>query len=181
MAKYFYDKYSKGYTPWSAETKYNEGSFVTDLGIDGYDQPPTWDGNKYVFHGTYDRGWKKVPIWEDLGQWELEARYRHYFSMQSYGGGKYRYTYSDYRRTRTITKGSYIETIVAEDGTYPDDGLHSDGYWYVKKGLAVPQLKINVDGVWKAISECLVNIDGVWRNVFSAQININGVWKDTKQ
>ena len=26
--------------------------------------------------------------------------------------------------------------IIAEDGTYPDDGIHTDGYWYVKDRLA---------------------------------------------
>lgn len=29
-------------------------------------------------------------------------------------------------------KGNLIETIQAEEGTLPENGLHSDGYWYVK-------------------------------------------------
>lgn len=47
-----------------------------------------------------------------------------------------------YRRIDTCdsytyyTQGSYIETLVAEDGTYPDDGK-SGSYWYVKGELAI--------------------------------------------
>lgn len=38
----------------------------------------------------------------------------------------------------TYSKGSLVQSnIVAEDGTYPSNGRHSDGYWYVK-GAAVP-------------------------------------------
>ena len=32
-------------------------------------------------------------------------------------------------------KGALIETVAAEDGTYPNDGI-KDGFWYVRKGLA---------------------------------------------
>lgn len=31
-------------------------------------------------------------------------------------------------------KGSYVDVISAEEGVYPDNGMHSDGYWYVKAG-----------------------------------------------
>lgn len=31
--------------------------------------------------------------------------------------------------TRNI-KGTFIEEVWAEEGTYPENGLHSDGYWY---------------------------------------------------
>lgn len=41
------------------------------------------------------------------------------------------------------TRGSYIETLVAEDGTYPDDGK-SGSYWYVKDQLYVQPEVITV-------------------------------------
>jgi hypothetical protein len=41
----------------------------------------------------------------------------------------YSHTYQDRRR------GSYVDTIQAEDGTYPDNGA-SGSYWYVKRDLA---------------------------------------------
>ncbi|MGG3278961.1 fibronectin type III domain-containing protein [Paenibacillus solani] len=38
-----------------------------------------------------------------------------------------------------------VENIIDLDGTYPDNGLHTDGYWYVKKATnnRVPILTIN--------------------------------------
>ena len=31
-------------------------------------------------------------------------------------------------------KGTLITTVEAEEGTYPADGQHADGYWYVLVG-----------------------------------------------
>lgn len=38
------------------------------------------------------------------------------------------------RQSYTIEKlkDVYIDTVIAEDGIYPNNGLHDDGYWYVK-------------------------------------------------
>ena len=41
-----------------------------------------------------------------------------------------------FRYPLNYTKGSYIGDVVAENGAYPDDGVHTDGYWYVNAGLA---------------------------------------------
>lgn len=47
-------------------------------------------------------------------------------------------------------KGSLIQAnIKAVQGTYPDDGQHSDGYWYVKAGIApnnMPTITVNQSG-----------------------------------
>ena len=40
------------------------------------------------------------------------------------------------------TNGVFIENFVAEEGTYPDDGIHSDEFWYVKGDKAIPTIKI---------------------------------------
>src|SRR5690606_32602654 len=46
------------------------------------------------------------------------------------------YIYEPSKNTTVTEKGSLTQSnIVAVDGTYPDDGVHTDGYWYVKKGL----------------------------------------------
>lgn len=34
---------------------------------------------------------------------------------------------------RNFNQGSYISDVTAPEGTYPDNGIHSDGYWYVKQ------------------------------------------------
>jgi|GEM_PF-4925202 len=38
---------------------------------------------------------------------------------------------SDRQQQTSYSRGSYIDTVVAENGTYPDNGI-SGGYWYVK-------------------------------------------------
>lgn len=44
------------------------------------------------------------------------------------------YTYAESTRNENKIKGSFIETIKAEDGEYPNNGVKGS-YWYVKKGL----------------------------------------------
>lgn len=61
-----------------------------------------------------------------------------------------------YTRTRktNYSKGSYIETLEAEDGIYPDNG-HQGGYWYVKIGTAndEPTLSLNTPQDGRTIYE----------------------------
>lgn len=42
-------------------------------------------------------------------------------------------------------KNTLIESVIAEEGTYPDDGIHTDGFWYVKVKKAFPEIKV-IDG-----------------------------------
>lgn len=44
----------------------------------------------------------------------------------------------DLSRSFEATKKDFIETVTATDGTYPDDGKHTDGFYYVKKEIAPP-------------------------------------------
>lgn len=54
-------------------------------------------------------------------------------------------SYAEKRVQVERTKGNFIETIIAEDGTYPNDGINN-GYWYVKKRVAnvPPNLNFSV-------------------------------------
>ncbi|WP_055078782.1 hypothetical protein [Lagierella massiliensis] len=50
----------------------------------------------------------------------------------------------DYQKVNVVTKkvkGSLIKTEVAEEGTYPDNGVKGD-YWYVKLKKAIPTIRI---------------------------------------
>lgn len=53
-----------------------------------------------------------------------------------------RYSYRSYSRTSKLTgysRGNLVTSnIIAEDGTYPTNGRHSDGYWYVRGSLVTP-------------------------------------------
>lgn len=39
---------------------------------------------------------------------------------------------------KAYTQGSFINTILVEDGTYPNNGRHTDGYWYVRGSIYTP-------------------------------------------
>jgi hypothetical protein len=42
-----------------------------------------------------------------------------------------------YTSVLTYKQGTYVSSIQAQDGTYPDNGRHTDGYWYVKKSRPI--------------------------------------------
>lgn len=42
----------------------------------------------------------------------------------------------------TSTRNNYINTLVSEEGIYPDNGLYTDGYWYVKKDKVISKYLI---------------------------------------
>lgn len=75
--------------------------------------------------------------------------------------------------TREVA-GTYIADLIAEDGTYPDDGKHTDGYYYVKQGV-YSGAYVKVGGVWRP-GEVYVKVNGVWieSNLYA---KIDGVWK----
>lgn len=79
----------------------------------------------------------------------------------------YEYAY----RYETKSQGTYIETIQALDGAYPDDG-EKNGFWYVKKGLVFPELKFKINNQirtasngWVKINNQLWEIDKIWTKV----------------
>ena len=86
---------------------------------------------------------------------------------------------STYRRiaaqhnTLTDGAGTYIGEVVAEDGTYPDEGKGDDGYWYVKDRLAV-EFKARINGAWVA-TEPYVRVDGVWVKA-DVHPRVDGAW-----
>lgn len=75
-------------------------------------------------------------------------------------------------------RGSYIATEIAEDGTYPNNGRHIDGYWYVKTHLAFPKLTIKKDDFQKLAYNGWVKIDEQLREIESIKIKINNIIKD---
>jgi hypothetical protein len=68
-------------------------------------------------------------------------------------------------------KGTLVQSnIIAEDGTYPNDGVAPDGYWYVKGAVSwvPPDMTFKMgtpykyeDGVFK-MDDKIYRIDAVW-------------------
>ena len=50
-------------------------------------------------------------------------------------------TYANAEVVTKKVKGSLVKTIIAEEGTYPDNGISGD-YWYIKIKKAIPTIKI---------------------------------------
>ena len=73
-------------------------------------------------------------------------------------------------------KDERLEDIVLEEGTVPDDGIHTDGYWYVKLKPAFPTMRILRDGQWAEVETGFVLKDGVWKPIEEIYKLQDGQW-----
>jgi len=87
---------------------------------------------------------------------------------------------SDYTKNtvhRLKNKNVLMESgITAEDGTYPDNGIHTDGFWYVKIKKAFPTMRILRDGEWVEVETGYVLKDGVWKQIEEIYKLQDGQW-----
>ena len=106
---------------------------------------------------TYQRGYvllttnkiMEINGWQGTDYYGEEYSRKPYVTITSYSGGTLKLSfYHGYLRgvsakysiiahdvvssVSSRTKGSYIDTVEAEDGTYPDNGIQGN-YWYVKQ------------------------------------------------
>ncbi|WP_129599814.1 hypothetical protein [Anaerophilus nitritogenes] len=70
-------------------------------------------------------------------------------------------------------KQNLLETIQAEEGIYPYNGIQ-DGYWYVKKGLVFAALKMKINGQLKTSENGWVKVDGVLREIDKIWVKVDG-------
>lgn len=66
--------------------------------------------------------------------------------------------------------------VILEEGTVPDDGIHTDGYWYVKVKKAFPTMRILRDGQWVEVETGYVLKDGVWKQIEEIYKLQDGKW-----
>lgn len=71
---------------------------------------------------------------------------------------KYNIRTCDVEREYSYYRGSYIEDVQAESGTYPNNGRYG-GYWYVLQVPAFPQLKFNINGVIATTARLATRVD----------------------
>lgn len=172
MAKYYYDKYKIheifiGY-------KEVKGSFIE---INEQRKDMTLRKSYSMISGgkfTLGSEVVKIPVGDsgtgyDLLNDDVVLHYEVY-------PNNYRHRRITSERDYKLSKGSYVETVKAEEGTYPDDGIKGD-YWYVKQEK-VSDIKVNVNGEARDISKVYVNINGQRREVTSMYANINGQAKE---
>lgn len=87
-----------------------------------------------------------------------------------------------YALTTVYSRGSLLQSnIVAEDGTYPTNGKHTDGYWYVRGALAnnLPIISLNVANNVTLYENDVLAIDGQASdidngNIVNVKYQLNG-------
>jgi hypothetical protein len=132
MVKYYYDKYS---TVWSdtAEWIYQGKTSSTSSagGSSTYTNYAFNSGNnRYATAGNY----LSIPANELSGYVYAVKMVGNESILSRFGGSSTNFHWwTKSSLQNTGTKGTLVQAnIQAEDGTYPSDGIHTDGYWYVK-------------------------------------------------
>ena len=75
-----------------------------------------------------------------------------------------------------MNKDEFLESIKAEDGEFPNDGIHTDGFYYVKGDKASIPINTNINGTWKETESAHVNVNGAWKEIKEAYQMQNGIW-----
>lgn len=78
--------------------------------------------------------------------------------------------------TNQRIKNARQADVIFEDGTVPDDGIHTDGYWYVKVKEALPTMRVMRDGQWVEVETGYVLKDGVWKPIEEIYKLQDGQW-----
>ncbi|AEO93682.1 gp424 [Bacillus phage G] len=145
MVKYYYDKYASIST-----TKYVEPAWI-NMNATGSTVAFTLKPKSYSFNSTTGKFSLSTDTW---GQAEetiqvgqtcygyASGELYEYTAIQSASSGSvpislYKKREIDTTTQTTYSKGALLQSnIVAEDGTYPVNGRHTDGYWYVRGSIA---------------------------------------------
>ncbi|WP_060210302.1 hypothetical protein [Sporosarcina koreensis] len=140
MAKYNYDRYSINYS-WREPPIGATGTIGTRLG--GLHKTAKWNSTegKYVLSDPYDP-YNYIPAGSVAYHYRPEAD--GYLDKYTSRTGQYgdadvtcdREIRYNKDKTQVRTRGLYKNTVQAEDGTYPINGPHIDGNWYVRTSLA---------------------------------------------
>ena len=74
-------------------------------------------------------------------------------------------------------RNQLLDTIIAEDGTYPTNGIQGD-YWYVRGARVFPDFKLKVDGQLKASDNGWVKVNGQLKAIDRIWVKANGQLKE---
>ena len=154
---YYYDKYEVQ-TIWEENTEWVFKWTNEDVSCRCYDDRKEWDAtgyasydfdkfnNKYTVSNEIELGlWGGLTVYKVKGDKlykYITTGHRWYEREEgSYRVAGYMVVGDMYERdttknVQTKEKGKLLTAnLKAIDKTYPNDGIHSDGFWYVKKGI----------------------------------------------
>lgn len=174
MARYYYKKYSA----IEQRTNYRNHHLVNqfDMSVSdmmGYEGFGYTSENGYYTTGAYKSVYGSVVY---VVYWSGALNL---YAYKSGAPGDMIVTvfYYELDYDATYSRGSYIEEVVAEDGTYPNDGYYN-GYWYVKDRLAFPELILKIEGTLKTSEQGWVKVDGALKEIDRMWIKIDGALKE---
>lgn len=177
MAKYYYNKYNYGYLIRGTYYKDVPRTTIEDQFVYLIDENNNWNtsGTMVTLSSTGNGLIYVANEWVAYQEWNAgNLTYILYRDDSVYYKTSNRYKKSNMSKG----KGSIAEAnIIAEDGTYPENGLHSDGYWYIKGNKASLPIYQNVDGEWKEITNGYVKINGEWKEITNGYQKQDGSWK----
>lgn len=96
------------------------------------------------------------------------------YAISPYEGARYEWRVYPSDVLIPYSKGEFIANVTAEASTYPAEGRHSDGFWYVLLGNAT-NAAVNIDGIYREVEQ-FVNVDGIYRPV-EAFTNVDGIYR----
>lgn len=173
MAKYNYKKYNSISTiSYSSDQAW----YYLGTAFSGFSSLTLWLDYSYnTTQGLFYVGTQQVTTTQGFGNTANPSptHIRRYVK----NGPEWLEYYMNATANTTYSKGTFVADLVAEEGTYPANGRHTDGFWYVRGTLAFPIIDVNVGGVWKEAIGGGVNISGVWKNISDLWVNVGGVWK----
>lgn len=140
MAKYNYSKYTSIINYTYGTELVSEERTTYDGAIYGNTSYSISSSGTFALTGTssYAMPGSSTKLYIISGAHLLEVSYRG--SSRSYWSAEYKSVVN----STTYTRGSFITTVIAENGTYPTNGRHSDGYWYVIGSLVTPTTPISI-------------------------------------
>jgi hypothetical protein len=186
ITKYYYDKYtckaewyldrSQEFTPdtsipaydvYNTDPRGTSDKMVADLWVDN--ETGNVKYSKSVYMSLADNG----PGYD--GYFYIISNSRLYDANCFYPGERIaRYKQYSYRSERTMSyvtgwqagyaisvskqvKNNLVQSnIVAADGTYPDNGAHTDGFWYIKKVISITSP--NQNEIVSQLNACIPSI-----------------------
>ena len=129
MAQFVYKKYNSNYSGDTYSLAFANSSQYFASSITGYTSYAIVGGS-IVMQGSYgtqsSNGTRYMGGGSNLASYTLTD------------GDVSETVYTLQQNPGYYTQGSYIEQVIAEDGTLPVNGRHTDGFWYVKSIPAAP-------------------------------------------
>ena len=177
MANYYYDKYN-------AILEINQGgTWKTPANLTAYyPYPPETNVREILPTNPISLGTSisQNSALNDTVYMDSSKSLSDFYIYMKKGGVWSGYTYSGYEPFNSThlrtAKGTLVTSNIKLDDTYPIDGIHSDGFYYVRGAKAGLPIYTKVGTEFKMAENGYVNVGGSWKEITSIYQLQNGSW-----